>query len=94
MQNNITTRGNEKLFLAPVFKNLYVTTALVISTKTTYILLVQLSLKITTKIGLKINAKHLKFIFSEKATKIDEIFTLDLPFITKCQIDFTSKIHE
>ena len=28
-----------------------------------------------------------KFIFSKKATKIDEIFTVDLTFTTLCQID-------
>ena len=29
----------------------------------------------------------LKFIFSKKATKIDEIFTIDLTLSSKCQID-------
>ena len=29
----------------------------------------------------------LKFIFSKKATKIDEIFTVDLTLCSKCQID-------
>ena len=29
----------------------------------------------------------LKFIFSEKATKIDEIFTVNLTLCSKCQID-------
>ena len=29
----------------------------------------------------------LKFLFSKKATKIDEIFTVDLTLCTKCQID-------
>ena len=29
----------------------------------------------------------LKFMFSKKATKIDEIFTLDLTLCSKCQID-------
>ena len=29
----------------------------------------------------------LKFMFSEKATKIDEIFTIDLTLCCKCQID-------
>ena len=28
-----------------------------------------------------------KFIFSKKATKTDEIFTVDLTFTTYCQID-------
>ena len=28
----------------------------------------------------------LKFMFSKKATKIDEIFTLDLTLCSKCQI--------
>ena len=28
-----------------------------------------------------------KFIFSKKATKIDEIFTVDLTLCSKCQID-------
>ena len=30
---------------------------------------------------------ELKFMFSKKATKIDEIFTIDLTLCTKCQID-------
>ena len=30
---------------------------------------------------------ELKFIFSKKATKIDEIFTVDLTLCSKCQID-------
>ena len=29
----------------------------------------------------------LKFMFSKKATKIDGIFTVDLTFFRKCQID-------
>ena len=29
----------------------------------------------------------LKFMFSKKATKIDEIFTVDLTLCTMCQID-------
>ena len=29
----------------------------------------------------------LKFVFSKKATKIDEIFTVDLTVCSKCQID-------
>ena len=30
--------------------------------------------------------RNVKLIFSKKATKIDEIFTVDLKFITQCQI--------
>ena len=30
---------------------------------------------------------HVKFMFSKKATKIDEIFTVDLTVTTYCQID-------
>ena len=29
---------------------------------------------------------HVKFMFSKKATKIDEIFTVDLTLCSKCQI--------
>ena len=29
----------------------------------------------------------LKFVFCKKATKIDEIFTVDLTVCSKCQID-------
>ena len=29
----------------------------------------------------------IKFMFSEKATKIDEIFTVDLMLCSKCQIE-------
>ena len=29
----------------------------------------------------------IKFVFSEKATKIDEIFTVDLTVCSRCQID-------
>ena len=29
----------------------------------------------------------LKIVFSKKATKIDEIFTVDLTLTTQCQID-------
>ena len=29
----------------------------------------------------------LKFMFSKKATKIDQIFTVDLTLCSKCQID-------
>ena len=31
--------------------------------------------------------KQVKFMFSKKATKIDEIFTVDLTVTTYCQID-------
>ena len=30
---------------------------------------------------------YLKFMFSKRATKIDEIFTVDLTLRSKCQID-------
>ena len=30
---------------------------------------------------------YVKFMFSEKATKIEEIFTVDLTLCSKCQID-------
>ena len=30
---------------------------------------------------------RLKFMFSKEATKIDEIFTVDLTLYSKCQID-------
>ena len=33
------------------------------------------------------NCWKLKFVFSKKATKIDEIFTVDLTVCSKCQID-------
>ena len=42
--------------------------------------------KLTYERRLK-KAKELKFIFSKKATKIDEIFTVDLTLCSKCQID-------
>ena len=32
-------------------------------------------------------SKVLKFMFFKKATKIDEIFTVDLTLCSKCQID-------
>ena len=35
----------------------------------------------------KIIFGKVKFIFSEKATKIDKIFTVDLTLCSKCQID-------
>ena len=31
--------------------------------------------------------RYVKFVFSKKATKIDEIFTDDLTITTQCQID-------
>ena len=34
-----------------------------------------------------IGSTHIKFVFSKKATKIDEIFTVDLTVCSKCQID-------
>ena len=33
------------------------------------------------------NYLHVKFMFSKKATKINEIFTVDLTLCSKCQID-------
>ena len=33
------------------------------------------------------NSPKLKFMFSKKATIIDEIFTVDLTLCSKCQID-------
>ena len=33
------------------------------------------------------NDRLVKFIFSKKATKIDEIYTVDLTLCSKCQID-------
>ena len=39
------------------------------------------------KIYLLVLDSHVKFMFSKKATKIDEIFTGDLPLCSKCQID-------
>ena len=35
----------------------------------------------------KKNWNYLKFMFSKKATKIDEIFTVDLTLCSKCQIN-------
>ena len=32
-------------------------------------------------------AESVKFMFSKKATKMDEIFTVDLTLCSKCQID-------
>ena len=37
--------------------------------------------------GTTISATYFKFMFSKKATKIDEIFTVDLTLCSKCQID-------
>ena len=39
------------------------------------------------KLPLKAQQNILKFVFSKKATKIDEIFTVDLTVCSKCQID-------
>ena len=35
----------------------------------------------------KLGKVQVKFVFSKKATKIDEIFTVDLTLCSKCQID-------
>ena len=35
----------------------------------------------------------IKFMFSKKATKIDEIFTVDLTVTTYCQIDGEDFVH-
>ena len=35
----------------------------------------------------KFEKNLVKFMFSKKATKIDEIFTVDLTLTTQCQID-------
>ena len=35
----------------------------------------------------EIHCAIVKFMFSKKATKIDEIFTVDLTLCSKCQID-------
>ena len=37
--------------------------------------------------GFPADSLKLKFMFSKKATKIDEIFTVDLTLCSKCQID-------
>ena len=37
--------------------------------------------------GKVVSRFSLKFVFSKKATKIDEIFTVDLTVCSKCQID-------
>ena len=39
------------------------------------------------KIGLQTLDPILKFMFSKKATKNDQIFTVDLTLCSKCQID-------
>ena len=36
---------------------------------------------------IKCGQNTLKFMFSKKATKTDEIFTVDLTLCSKCQID-------
>ena len=51
-----------------------------------YVSLVFLYTKVylSTDEGMK---KMVKFLFSKKATNIDEIFTVDLTLCSKCQID-------
>ena len=39
------------------------------------------------KLCLEISYSNLKFVFSKKATKFEEIFTVDLTLCSKCQID-------
>ena len=34
-----------------------------------------------------IKIEVLKFMFSKKVTKIDDVFTVDLTLVSKCQID-------
>ena len=41
----------------------------------------------TFKFPSQIKAMPLKFMFSKKATKINEVFTVDLTVTTYCQID-------
>ena len=43
--------------------------------------------KIFKTLNLLLPTLLVKFIFSNKATKIDEIFTVDLTLCSKCQID-------
>ena len=53
-------------------------------------LVISASLKLSKVKNLKFNkggGLFLKFMFSKKATKIDEIFTVDLTLCSKCQID-------
>ena len=40
-----------------------------------------------TKTWIQIFLHYIKFMFSKKATKIDDIFTVDLTSCSKCQID-------
>ena len=40
-----------------------------------------------TLISLIAEEEGIKFMFSKKTTKIDEIFTVDLTLCSKCQID-------
>ena len=40
-----------------------------------------------TVIGLKTHSTFVKFMFSKKATKIDDIFTVNLTICNECQID-------
>ena len=37
--------------------------------------------------NVEVNSVSVKFLFSEKATKIDKISTVDLTLCSKCQID-------
>ena len=46
-----------------------------------------LAINFTRTFLLEMFTSTLKFIFSKKATKIDEIFTVDLTVTTYCQID-------
>ena len=41
---------------------------------------------VVTKVD-KFLSFQIEFMFSKKATKIDEIFTIDLTLCSKCQID-------
>ena len=41
-----------------------------------------------------LRGERLKFMFSTKATKIDEIFAVDLTLCSKCQIDGLLRKHE
>ena len=43
--------------------------------------------KFRTSMFDKRGSVHSKFMFSEKAKKIEEIFTVDLTLCSKCQID-------
>ena len=41
----------------------------------------------TERMKYKRKVEFLKFMFSKKVTTFDEIFTVDLTFCSKCQID-------